>query len=161
MDDAVIRVTSGIYSKGERHTRYINRARISDEYFFDYADRIEWAVLLLAGEKDHKTASTFTAWRPSMPGTDGSDRNLHYVDTCPYQLDWKALEFDIIEPDPERSQVWISRAWLESGFTAADRRRVYAALKQLAVARHWHDFQPSDRERGKLHILETGDLPGW
>lgn len=161
MDDAVIRVTSGIYNKGQRQTRYINRALISDEHFFGYADRVEWAVLILSGVKDYETASKFTAWRPSMPGTDGSDRNLHYVEAFPYQLDWKALEFDIIEPDPQRSTVWISRAWLESGFTVADRRRVYAALKQLAVARHWHDLNPVSREHGSLHVLETGDLPGW
>lgn len=161
MDDAVIRVTSGIYSKGERHTRYINRARISDEYFFNYADRIEWAVLILSGEKDYETGSKFTAWRPAMPGTDGSDRNLHYVDTCPWHLDRTALEFDIIEPNRERGDVWISRAWLESGFTAADRRRIYAALKQLAVARGWHEFQHTRDHIGKLQILETGELPGW
>lgn len=161
MDDAVIRVTSGIYSKGGRHTRYINRARISDEYFFNYADRIEWAVLILSGEKDYETGSTFTAWRPSMPGTDGSDRGVHYVDTYPWYLDRTALEFDIIEPDRERSNVWISRAWLESGFTAADRRRVYAALKHLAVSRQWHKFQHTRDDIGKLHVLETGELPGW
>lgn len=161
MDDAVIRFTSRIYHKGKRQDRYINRARISEEYWFGYPDRIEWAVLLLSGVKDYGPGSKFTAWRPSLPGTDGSDRSLHYVGAYPYQLDWKALEFDIIEPDPERGDVWIGRAWLESGFTAAERRRVYAALKQLAVARHWHDFQPASREHGKLHVLETGDLPGW
>jgi hypothetical protein len=161
MEDAVIRVTSRIYHKGEPRERYINRARIAEEYWFDYADRVEWAVLILSGVKDYATASKFTAWRPSMPDTDGSDRSLHYVATYPYQLDWKALEFDIIEPDADRSNVWIGRAWLESGFTAADRRRIYAALKQITVARHWHDFQPVNREHGKLHVLETGNLPGW
>lgn len=157
MDDAVIRVTSRIYHKGLRRDRYINRARISEDYFRDYPERVEWAVRILSGVDDYTTGSRFKAWRPSWPGTDGSDRGLHYVDCYPYELDSNALRFDVIEPDLEqRDEVWITRAWLESGFTAADRRRIYAALKQLAVARHW-----KDEGFGTLHVLETGNLPGW
>lgn len=162
MDDAVIRFTSRTYYKGQRRERYINRARISEEYWFDYHQRVEWAVLVLSGERDYMTGSKFTAWRPSLPGTDGSDRGLHYIDVYEYQMDWKALEFDVVEPDREwPHEVWITRAWLESGFTAAERRRVYAALKQLAVARQWHNARSMRDGLGKLDVLETGNLPGW
>lgn len=163
MDEAVIRVTSQIYYKGQRRERYIHRVTCGDHHWFDtYAKRVEWAVLVLSGVNDYTTEGQFTAWRPSMPGTDGSDRGLHYVDADPWDLHRTALGFNIVEPDPERpDEVWIKRARLESGFTAADRRRIYAALKQLAVARHWHEFQHSNTELGKLQVLETGDLPGW
>lgn len=161
MDDAVIRVTSRIYHRGQPQERYIDRARISEEYWYDYPERVEWAVRLLSGEKDYTTGYKFKAWRPSLPGTDGSDRNLHYIDAREYQLDWKKLEFDIIEPDREHSDVWITRAWLESGFTAADRRRIYAALKQIAVARHWHSGYSLRNGLSRIEVLETGKLPGW
>jgi hypothetical protein len=166
MGEAVIRVTSRIYHKGTSTKEvYTDRAVLSADSWFTYAARVEWAVLLLSGVKDYTTGSRFKAWRPSIPGTDGSDRSLHYVDTYPYQLNEKALAFDIIEPDPEERNVWIARAWLESGFTAADRRRIYAALKQLAVARHWHEPRPIRYDPygsgERVHVLETGNLPGW
>lgn len=165
--DKVIRFTSRIYHKGKPTGEvYTDRTALSQDYWFPDGDGVEWAVLVLSGHRDYTTGTTFTARWPSIPGTVGSAQRLDYIDARRYELDDEALKRHVIAPDPDASgEVWITRARLEGGFIAAERRRIYAALKQIAIARDWHEPHPSAPHRfgsgQRLHVLETGELPGW
>lgn len=165
--DKVIRFTSRVYSRGEPTGEvYTDRTALSQDGWFADSDGVEWAVRLLSGVDNYQSGTKFTARWPSLPGTVGSAQRLDYIDAHRHQLDDEALKRHVIAPDPDASgEVWITRARLEGGFIAAERRRIYAALKQIAIARDWHESHPSAPHRfgsgHRLHVLETGDLPGW
>jgi hypothetical protein len=187
--DRVIRVTERMYYKGKQEHADTYRLSMGDGWStwrpFDESQAAVWAVKFLSGHSPNPgyRGQKFTAWRPSRPGTDGSPKNLHYVDVKSHNIQ-ESHPYDQGTFTPtDHDDVWIKRAWLESGFTTGERRQIYAALRHLAAAREWwcHDPDPwltSLMQFGKgdpagiepidttgvgscLELLRTGLVPGW
>jgi hypothetical protein len=192
--ERVIRMTVRAYYGGKQEQSDTYRLLMSDGWNtwrpFDESEAVHWAVKTLSGHSRNPGSRSpdFEAFRPSRPGTDGSPRDLHYVDvdsidieeSSPYDQGTFTLRQEMSHAD---DLVWIKRAWLETGFTAAERRKIYAALRRIRVAKEWfwHEDDPwldslmafsSGDPTGldpidtsgvgkSLDILESGQLPGW